>query len=44
MKARARELKADARAGKDKAAGEAAILAAIAEMPRPDRSMAALVK
>jgi len=48
MKARARELKAEARAGKDKAAGEDAVLAAIAEMPDQDRAMAerlhALVK
>ena len=41
MKARAQELKAEARAGKDKAAGEDAVLAAIAEMPEPDRAMGA---
>lgn len=40
MKGRARELKAEARAGKDREAGESAVLARIAEMPEPDRSMA----
>jgi uncharacterized protein YdhG (YjbR/CyaY superfamily) len=40
MKARARELKAEARANKDKAAGESAVLAAIAAMKEPDRTMA----
>src|SRR5919201_1827110 len=40
MKARAQELKAEARANKDKAAGERAVLAAIAAMPEPDRAMA----
>ena len=40
MKARARELKAEARANKDKAAGERDVLAKIAEMPQPDRAMA----
>jgi len=40
MKARAQELKAEARADKDKAAGESALLAAIAAMPEPDRAMA----
>jgi uncharacterized protein YdhG (YjbR/CyaY superfamily) len=40
MKERARELKAEARAQKDKAAGEADVLAKIAEMPEPDRAMA----
>jgi uncharacterized protein YdhG (YjbR/CyaY superfamily) len=40
MKERARELKAEARRGADKAAGEAALLAKVAEMPEPDRSMA----
>lgn len=39
MKARAQELKAEARAGKDRAEGEKAILAAIAAMKEPDRSM-----
>ena len=40
MKERAKELKAEARAGKDKAAGESAVLAAIAAMKEPDRVMA----
>jgi uncharacterized protein YdhG (YjbR/CyaY superfamily) len=40
MKARAQELKAEARADKDKAAGESAVLAAIAAMKEPDRPMA----
>jgi uncharacterized protein YdhG (YjbR/CyaY superfamily) len=40
MKARVQELKAEARADKDKAAGERAVLTAIAEMPEPDRAMA----
>ncbi len=40
MKARAQELKAEARADKDKAAGESAVLAAIAAMQEPDRAMA----
>jgi len=40
MKERAKELKAEARADKDKAAGESAVLAKIAEMPEPDRAMA----
>ncbi len=40
MKERAKELKAEARANKDKAAGESAVLAKIAEMPEPDRTMA----
>ena len=40
MKERAQELKAAARADKDKAEGESAVLAKIAEMPEPDRSMA----
>ncbi|HEY6654889.1 MAG TPA: DUF1801 domain-containing protein [Solirubrobacterales bacterium] len=40
MKERARELKADARAKKDKADGEADVLAKIAAMPKPDRAMA----
>ena len=39
MKARAQELKAEARADKDKAAGESAVVAAIAAMPEPDRAM-----
>jgi len=40
MKARAQELKAGARADKDKAAGESDVLAAIAAMQEPDRTMA----
>jgi uncharacterized protein YdhG (YjbR/CyaY superfamily) len=40
MKERAQELKAEARANKDRAAGESALLAKIAEMPEPDRVMA----
>ena len=40
MKARAQEMKAEARAGKDRAEGEKAILAAIGAMKEPDRSMA----
>jgi uncharacterized protein YdhG (YjbR/CyaY superfamily) len=40
MKERAQELKAEARASKDRAAGERAVLAKIAEMPQPDRTMA----
>jgi uncharacterized protein YdhG (YjbR/CyaY superfamily) len=39
MKERARELKAEARANKDRAAGERDVLAKIAEMPEPDRAM-----
>jgi uncharacterized protein YdhG (YjbR/CyaY superfamily) len=40
MKERVRELKAEARANKDKADGESDVLAKIAEMPEPDRAMA----
>ena len=40
MKERAKELKAEARAEKDKAAGERAVLEKIAELPEPDRGMA----
>ena len=40
MKERAKELKAEERANKDRAAGETDLLAKIAEMPEPDRSMA----
>jgi len=40
MKERAQELKAAARADKDKAEGESAVLAKIAEMQEPDRTMA----
>jgi uncharacterized protein YdhG (YjbR/CyaY superfamily) len=41
MKERAKELKAEARANKKKAEGESDLLAKIAEMPEPDRAMAA---
>jgi uncharacterized protein YdhG (YjbR/CyaY superfamily) len=40
MKERAKELKAEARADKDRAEGESAALAAIAAMQEPDHSMA----
>ena len=40
MKARAQELKAEARADKEKAEGESAVLAAIAAMKESDRAMA----
>ena len=40
MKERAKELKAEARANKDRAAGESDVLAKIAEMQGPDRAMA----
>ena len=40
MKERASELKADARATKDRAEGEQAVLAKVAEMRPPDRDMA----
>lgn len=40
MRERAKELKAEARAEKNKAEGESAALAAIAAMPEPDQSMA----
>jgi uncharacterized protein YdhG (YjbR/CyaY superfamily) len=40
MKERAKELKAEARANQDRAAGERDVLAKIAEMPDPDRAMA----
>jgi uncharacterized protein YdhG (YjbR/CyaY superfamily) len=43
MKERARELKAEERASKNRAVGEANLLARIAEMSEPDRSMAARV-
>ncbi len=39
MKERAKELKAAARMDKDKAEGENAVLAKIAEMPEPERAM-----
>jgi uncharacterized protein YdhG (YjbR/CyaY superfamily) len=41
MRARAQELKAEARASKNKEEGEQAALAAIADMQEPDHSMAA---
>jgi len=40
MKARAQERKAEARTSKNKADGERAVLAAIAEMSEPDRALA----
>ncbi len=40
VKQRAKELKAEERASKDRAEGESALLAAIAEMVDPDRAMA----
>ena len=40
MKARALELRVQERASKNKATGEKILLAAIAAMPKPDRSMA----
>ena len=40
MKERAKELKAEARAGKDRAQGERDVLEKIAEMPEPDRGLA----
>lgn len=40
MKTRAKELKAEARASKNRAEGEKAVLAAIAEMPEKERAMA----
>ncbi len=40
MKARAQELKAEARASKSRAEGESAVIAAIAKMKEPDRAMA----
>ena len=40
MKERAKEQKAEARANKNRAEGESDVLAKIAEMPEPDRSMA----
>src|ERR671917_1354663 len=40
MKERAKELKAEARANKDRAEGESDVLAKIAEMPEPERAMA----
>jgi len=43
MKERTRELKAEARANKNRADGESDLLAKIAEMPEPDRSLATRV-
>jgi uncharacterized protein YdhG (YjbR/CyaY superfamily) len=40
VRARAKELKAEARANEDRVAGESAVLAAIAEMRGSDRAMA----
>jgi uncharacterized protein YdhG (YjbR/CyaY superfamily) len=40
MQARAKELKAEARADRDRAAGERDLLASIAQMPEPDRALA----
>jgi uncharacterized protein YdhG (YjbR/CyaY superfamily) len=40
MRERARELKAEERASKDRAAGERDLLAKVAEMPAPDRALA----
>jgi uncharacterized protein YdhG (YjbR/CyaY superfamily) len=40
MRERAKELKAEERANKNRAAGEGAVLAKIAEMQGPDRAMA----
>lgn len=40
MKERAKELKAEARANKDRADGENDVLAKIAEMPEPERTLA----
>jgi len=39
MKERAKELKAETRAGKEKEDGDAAVRAKLAEMPEPDRSL-----
>lgn len=43
MKERAKELKAEARASKNRAEGESALLAAIGEMPESDRALATRV-
>ncbi len=40
MKERAKELKAEARANKNRAEGESDVLAKIAELPEPERAMA----
>jgi uncharacterized protein YdhG (YjbR/CyaY superfamily) len=39
MRERAKELRAEARASKDRAAGERDLLGKLAEMPKPDRAM-----
>jgi len=39
MKERARELKAEAKMGKDRAAGEAAVVGTVRKMPEPDRTI-----
>ena len=43
MRERAKELKAESRASKDRADGESDLLAKIAEMPKPDRALATRV-
>jgi hypothetical protein len=43
MKARAKELKAEAKANKDRQEGEQAALASIAAMPEPDHGLAARI-
>jgi uncharacterized protein YdhG (YjbR/CyaY superfamily) len=43
MKARAQELRAEARANKDREFGEKTVLAKIATMPEPDRTMASRI-
>lgn len=43
MKGRAKELKAEERANKNRAEGENAALTAIAEMPEPDRAIASRI-
>ncbi len=40
MRERAKEVKAEARMNKDRAEGESAVLAKIAELPEPDRAIA----
>ncbi|MBE0683651.1 MAG: DUF1801 domain-containing protein [Anaerolineales bacterium] len=40
MRERAKELKAEERMNKDRAAGESALFAVVAALPEPDRSMA----
>lgn len=43
MRERARELKAEERMNRDRAAGESALLEAVAKMPEPDRAMASKI-